>query len=368
MVHSPLRTWDLDRMYHSSQSAILIFVIITATFTSYTNGACYFPDGSQSSDQPCDTSASNSMCCAVGTSCLMNGVCHSFTTVNQEYVSTYARGSCTDQSWGSSACINECIYEGTYDQWGPLIPCSNNFDAFFCYFQEGNNDGEHCEERSDVFTLFGGNSIRTTIGVGVTTEISTLRSIEISTEISTEVSIETSIRTSIATVFVTPSPSPSPTPNPPSVDTPPQNTRPNNIPESRTTTNASPTPTNISEPASSSNSGPNPVVIGGAVGGSVGAICLLLIAYLAYLLGKRRQADKMTPSQPMWQLPPDTGQAYRRYPTDMAMLPMAVHRPPPAPVPPTPAFTPAAIPPPPLGGLPPGYTPYNPQLFGPPLT
>ncbi|KAK6498827.1 hypothetical protein TWF481_011400 [Arthrobotrys musiformis] len=301
----------------------------------------------------------------------MNGVCHSMAyTEDKGYVSTYARGSCTDQSWGSSACINECIYEGTYDQWGPLIACSNNVNAFFCYFQERNNDGDRCEERSDVFTLVGGNSIRTTIGVAVSTQ----------TRVSTFKTVETSVETSVETVFVTPSPSPSPTTSSPSIDTtlrvtPTPNTPSNTIPGSRTTTSTTSTPTLTAVPgASSSSSGPNPVVIGGAVGGSVGAVCLCLIAYLAYALGKRRQADRMTPSEPMWQSPPGPTQtAYRQYPANMQIPipPMAVHQLPPAPVPPTSptlTLTTSPIPPPPAGGLPPGYTPYNPQLFGPPLT
>ncbi|KAK6513911.1 hypothetical protein TWF506_008341 [Arthrobotrys conoides] len=304
------------------------------------------------------------MCCSYGTDCLMNGVCHSYANTDKGFVSTYARGSCTDQSWGSSACLNECIYEGTFDQWGPLIPCSNNVNAFFCYFAERNNDGDHCEQRGDVFTLVGGNSIRTTIGVAVSTQISTFRSIE--------TSIQTSIKTSIATVFVTPSPSPSPTPSPtpdpPSVDTFSRNTPSNTIPGGRTTSTDTNTPTNVSIPASSSSSGPNPVVIGGAVGGSVGAVCLCLIAYLAYALGKRRQAERMTPSEPMWQLPHGPSPTHRQYPTNMPIPPMTVHQFPHPPVSPRPVLVPDIIPPPPAGGLPPGYTPYNPQSFGPPLT
>ncbi|EGX53009.1 hypothetical protein AOL_s00007g345 [Orbilia oligospora ATCC 24927] len=267
----------------------------------------------------------------------MNGVCHSYANTDKGYVSIYARGSCTDQSWGSSACLSECIYEGTYSQWGPLIPCSNNVDAFFCYFAERDNDGEHCEQRTDVFTLV-------------------------------ETSIETTIKTSIATIFVTPSPSPSPTPDLPSLDTSLRSTPSNIVSDSRskTTSTDANTPTNVSSPASSS--GPNPVIVGGAVGGSIGALCLCLIAYLAYALGKRRQAERMTPSEPMWQLPHGPSQTQRHYPTNMPILPMAVHQYPHPPVSPRPALSPDSIPPPPAGGLPPGYTPYNAQSFGPPLT
>ncbi|KAF3102572.1 hypothetical protein TWF569_009099 [Orbilia oligospora] len=365
MVYSPLRTQVFDRLHHNLRYAITILAIIIISFISDTRGACYFPDGSLSNDLPCDPSASNSMCCSYGTDCLMNGVCHSYANTDKGYVSTYARGSCTDQSWGSSACLSECIYEGTYSQWGPLIPCSNNVDAFFCYFAERDNDGEHCEQRTDVFTLVGGNSIRTTIGVAVSTQVST----QISTIRSIETSIETTIKTSIATIFVTPSPSPSPTPDLPSVDTSLRSTPSNIISDSRsrTTSTDANTPTNVSSPASSS-SGPNPVIVGGAVGGSIGALCLCLIAYLAYALGKRRQAERMTPSEPMWQLPHGPTQTQRHYPTNMPILPMAVHQYPHSPVSPRPALSPDSIPPPPAGGLPPGYTPYNAQSFGPPLT
>ncbi|KAF3208141.1 hypothetical protein TWF191_000733 [Orbilia oligospora] len=136
---------------------------------------------------------------------------------------------------------------------------------------------------------------------------------------------------------------------------------------SRTTSTDANTATDVSSPASSS-SGPNPVIVGGAVGGSIGALCLCLIAYLAYALGKRRQAERMTPSEPMWQLPHGPTQTQQHYPTNMPILPMAVHQYPHPPVSPRSALSPDSIPPPPAGGLPPGYTPYNAQSFGPPLT
>ncbi|KAK6523705.1 hypothetical protein TWF281_001678 [Arthrobotrys megalospora] len=285
------------------------------------------------------------------------------TEIGGNLVSTYARGSCTDQSWQSSACINQCIYEGVYDQWGPLVPCSNDVNAFFCYFRERDNDGEHCEQRDDVFTLAGGNSIRTTIGVAISTQISTIRSVE--------TSIIRSVETSIATVFVTPPPSPSLTPDSSSFTTSTRDNPPNTLspiyPGGKPTTSGGTTQTNIAEPVSSSST--SPVIIGAAVGGSLGFACLCLIAYLAYVLGKRRQADKMTPSEPMWQVPPGPSQTYGQYPVNMPIPPMMVHQFPPAPVPPAPAQTPGPgpIPPAPAGGLPPGYTPYNPQFFGPPL-
>ncbi|KAK6352439.1 hypothetical protein TWF730_009265 [Orbilia blumenaviensis] len=284
-----------------------------------------------------------------------------------ELTSIYARGSCTDQSWQSSACINQCIYEGTYDKPGPLVPCSNNVNAFFCYYLERNNDGERCEQREDVFTLVGGNSIRTTIGVAVSTQVST--------QISTIRSVET--ETSVATIFVTPSPSPSPSPSPtpsPSSfstslrNTPPQNTPSNTDSDGRATTSSGASaPTNISQPVSSSSS--NHVVIGAAVGGSAGFVLLCAIAYLGYLLGKRRQADKMTPSEPMVQMPPNQGQSYGQYPTNMPIPHMNMHQFMPAPVPPTHTYapTPVSISPAPTGTLPPMYTPYNAQSFGPPL-
>lgn len=83
----------------------------TVTLISFTfvincigDNACYYPSGNkQTVDRPCDNSVSESHCCGVNDICLTNGMCFQLGDVL-----LVTRGSCTDQSWSSSACPREC--------------------------------------------------------------------------------------------------------------------------------------------------------------------------------------------------------------------------------------------------------------------
>ncbi|KAK4233536.1 hypothetical protein C8A03DRAFT_19408 [Achaetomium macrosporum] len=94
---------------------ILLFLTIT-TLTTTARGAslsqsqsqCYFPSGTESSgDVPCDPSAEVSMCCPTREACLSSGLCANAGTGPSEGIS-YARGTCTDQSWRSDICPQRC--------------------------------------------------------------------------------------------------------------------------------------------------------------------------------------------------------------------------------------------------------------------
>ncbi|KAK0659672.1 hypothetical protein DIS24_g3870 [Lasiodiplodia hormozganensis] len=62
---------------------------------------CYYPDGNTISDDvPCDSSAEQSACCGSGATCMMNGLCLNY--------GLFSRGSCTDSSWESDACPQQC--------------------------------------------------------------------------------------------------------------------------------------------------------------------------------------------------------------------------------------------------------------------
>lgn len=72
--------------------------------TLLAHGACYNPDQSVPSKpySPCDTAIGvHSACCATGDQCTENGYCLG----NANYV---YRGGCTDISWQSSNCAQEC--------------------------------------------------------------------------------------------------------------------------------------------------------------------------------------------------------------------------------------------------------------------
>ncbi|KAF9872567.1 hypothetical protein CkaCkLH20_10064 [Colletotrichum karsti] len=69
---------------------------------------CYYPNGRQSPDVPCNISAPVSMCCGSAKACLSNGLCMLDDTTENSGVS-YARGTCTDAQWTSGVCPRQCL-------------------------------------------------------------------------------------------------------------------------------------------------------------------------------------------------------------------------------------------------------------------
>lgn len=68
---------------------------------------CYYPDGSESGDVPCDPTASVSACCGNQASCIVGHICNwGGVTYVDNYTFRYAAGSCTDQNWESDACFD----------------------------------------------------------------------------------------------------------------------------------------------------------------------------------------------------------------------------------------------------------------------
>lgn len=71
---------------------------------------CYYPNGQKNNiDVPCDPSASVSMCCGDPASCLSNGLCQTIDDQQMNGNISYARGTCTDNQWGSSTCPQHCL-------------------------------------------------------------------------------------------------------------------------------------------------------------------------------------------------------------------------------------------------------------------
>ncbi|OCK76776.1 hypothetical protein K432DRAFT_136058 [Lepidopterella palustris CBS 459.81] len=81
-----------------------IFLLFNTQFL-LVESSCFFPSGALSSEQPCDTSASQSVCCAAGFYCLGNGLCQ-----DPRYSDPLRllRGSCTDETWKSPECASVC--------------------------------------------------------------------------------------------------------------------------------------------------------------------------------------------------------------------------------------------------------------------
>ncbi|RGP63541.1 hypothetical protein FLONG3_9847 [Fusarium longipes] len=91
---------------------------------------CYYPNGIEANDFPCDPDAEESVCCSggLGTMCLSNKLC-----IGAD--GNTLRGSCTDKNWASPECAMFCL-----DKWlrgsggADLISCSNvtGSDTSFC--------------------------------------------------------------------------------------------------------------------------------------------------------------------------------------------------------------------------------------------
>ncbi|CAG7555047.1 unnamed protein product [Fusarium equiseti] len=88
---------------------------------------CYYPNGDEANDFPCDPKAKESVCCSggLGTTCLSNKLC-----IGAD--GNTLRGSCTDKNWVSPECAMFCL--GADRGGTDLISCSNvtGSDASFC--------------------------------------------------------------------------------------------------------------------------------------------------------------------------------------------------------------------------------------------
>ena len=80
-----------------------LLLVMALSMQVYTS--CYYPDGIYvAEDRPCiDNGTQESFCCGPSWWCLSNKVCYRPST------SQYARGSCTDESFGSPACPHFCL-------------------------------------------------------------------------------------------------------------------------------------------------------------------------------------------------------------------------------------------------------------------
>lgn len=127
--------------------------------------SCYYPDGTYiAKDRPCiDNGTQESFCCGPGALCLSNKVCY------RPSLSRYARGSCTDESFGSPACQHFCLsmYIGCLqttvtDRVSAIAPgnnanimyrCGDQTDSYCC-----SPDGSPCSCESGNITLGASSS------------------------------------------------------------------------------------------------------------------------------------------------------------------------------------------------------------------
>jgi hypothetical protein len=69
-------------------------------------GKCYYPNGREAADFPCDPDSTDTVCCSDGRvdgfACLSNKLC-------QTPQGRIIRGTCTDPTWKSAACASYCM-------------------------------------------------------------------------------------------------------------------------------------------------------------------------------------------------------------------------------------------------------------------
>jgi hypothetical protein len=169
--------------------SIIRLLLYTLVHLSSCANTCYYPNGSPSADKPCDPNALFTQCCGSASNCLSNGLCLAEVNnfVGNETVGTqYARGTCTDKTWVSSLCPQQCLLNqdtardrsaynfraGGVQVW----QCTGQgfaAEAKYCCESQREQQG-CCQTQSAVFALQGamsGPSTTNTLGQTATASI-----------------------------------------------------------------------------------------------------------------------------------------------------------------------------------------------------
>ncbi|KAL2268028.1 hypothetical protein VTJ83DRAFT_2874 [Remersonia thermophila] len=89
-------------------SALPLLLAVAAAPSARGAIRCFFPNGDVNpEDVPCDPGAPVSMCCGSRDACLSSGLCLNPGTGPTRGIS-FARGTCTDQTWKSPICPQKC--------------------------------------------------------------------------------------------------------------------------------------------------------------------------------------------------------------------------------------------------------------------
>ncbi|EAW10227.1 uncharacterized protein ACLA_046920 [Aspergillus clavatus NRRL 1] len=104
-----------------SNSIVILIALLTVSATN-----CYTPDGTLSNDQPCNVSASASVCCTQGFLCTSNQLCQPANCWGDGgNPLQLIRGTCTDKTWAAPECQGHFVAEGpTGGEW--VMRCGNN--------------------------------------------------------------------------------------------------------------------------------------------------------------------------------------------------------------------------------------------------
>ncbi|RSM12407.1 hypothetical protein CEP52_002494 [Fusarium oligoseptatum] len=106
---------------------ISLFLLLCSLQKGFAAKQCYYPNGEESPDHPCDEDAEVSACCggSFGSICMSNKLCAGGD-------GGIVRGSCTDKNWASPECPLYCLGADTGGT--DLVGCSNvtNTDTSYC--------------------------------------------------------------------------------------------------------------------------------------------------------------------------------------------------------------------------------------------
>ncbi|KAK4950260.1 hypothetical protein LTR10_011241 [Elasticomyces elasticus] len=137
---------------------LLSVLIVDSRLARAAERQCFFPNGQPEDNLvPC-TSASVSSCCAVGDTCISNGLCKNGGDLNSGF---YWRDGCTDSTWGDG-CPQMCVNGGSFDLNAPnrnylvrYCGSSGSINAIYCCATGPQDDC--CASSSQVFTALQGS-------------------------------------------------------------------------------------------------------------------------------------------------------------------------------------------------------------------
>ncbi|KAF1928317.1 uncharacterized protein M421DRAFT_158384 [Didymella exigua CBS 183.55] len=242
-----------------------LILIALAAHSALAANTCYFPNGLASTDEPCDPDALFTQCCGSRSACLTNGLC--ILEASNDTGINYARGTCTDKTWASSLCPQQCqLNQDTPKNSSAYDFRTNGVQVWQCGSQGYAEEAKYCCEseaerqrccstQEAVFTLQGA-------AVGASTSASTTST---SLLITSAGSLITSADSSTSGPTATPSSSA----------------------EAASTTASLAAPTTTAQPRETNGTA---IGIGAGVGGAIGLIILVTVVLL--FVWRRRRTKR----------------------------------------------------------------------------